>query len=233
MARRWQNRTAHQIVNYPVNGFEARDVHQKHKPSKKGIVPKKTLYFILILISTVIFQGCGGYLVSNLSSGKNAYDIYALSVDRRDFYTLGKDALIITQIKSFLANENLFNSLSLGVESFYGFVYLIGEFKTKENLRRAINYAKSVSGVRKVTAYVKFENQRDRCTFTDDLMILSKVKTALFADKGVIGSNVHVHTLQCKVIVLGIVANDYRKERAEKIIEKLGYKVVSFIRALN
>lgn len=233
MARRWQNRTARQIVNYPANGFEARDAHQIHTPSKESIIPKKALYFILLVTVFFGLHGCGGILFSTLSSGKNVYDAYSLSVDRRDFYTLGQDALIIANIKGFLATEELFDSLSVGVESFYGHVYLIGEFENRKELRRAVNYAKNTNGVRKVTAYVKLSSQRDKCTLADDLMIIGKVKSVLFADKGVIGSNVHVHVVQCKAVLLGIVANDYRKERAQNIVKKMGYKVISFIRALN
>lgn len=233
MARRWQNRTARQIVNYPANGFEARDVHQNHKPSKISIIPKKTLHFILLPISMFCFLGCGGYYLSSLSSGKNVYDVYSLSVDRRGLYELGKDAWIITQIKSFLAQEKMLDSLYVGVESFYGNVYIIGEFESKKELNRVKNYAKQTSGVRKVVVYGVLSHHVKKCSSVENFAIMAKVKAALFADKQIIGSNVHVHALQCKVIMLGIVQNDYKKERAQMIGKNMGYEVVSYIRALN
>ncbi len=232
LARRWQNRTARKIVNYPANGFEARDVHQNHKPSKKGIISKKTLQIVLIFNLFINFTACTPF-VSNAMYGKNIYDVYAIGVDKRDILTIGSDAWIIAQIKSFLAKEHFINSLDIGVESFYGYVYLVGEFLDKKELKKAFKYAKSVSGVRKVTIYGAFINQRKNCDFLQDTTISANVKTAFMGDEDIVSSNIHVHTLNCKVVLLGIVKNDYVKERAIKMVEKMGYKAVSFIKALN
>ncbi len=232
VARRWQNRTARKIVNYPANGFEARDVHQNHTPSKKGILPKITLQFVLIPFICLNFLACTPF-VSNVMNGKNIYDIYSLSVDKRDILTIGSDAWIITQIKSRLAKENFTSSLDVGVESFYGYVYLVGEFENEKELKRALRYAKSVNGVRKVTVYGAYMKTRKSCTFADDISITAKVKSALISDSDIVGSNIHVHSVQCKVVMLGVVKNDYIKDRAIKIGEKMGFKVISFMRALN
>lgn len=230
MARRWRNRTSHKIVNYPVNGFEAHDVHQKHKPSKSGIIPYRFLFTISLLI---FLSGCG--FVSDMMTGKNIYDIYGVSVDKRSVYNIAKDRYIITQIQSHIAQNIPSKLLKIDVESFYGHVYIIGEYEKKIHMDRLISYTKSLKNVRKITTYLLDTKKREHCNFSEDVALIAKVKTALLADKGILGTNVHVHVFDCKVILVGIVQNEAIKLRAQAISKHTqGVKEsISLLRALH
>lgn len=230
MARRWRNRTSHKIVNYPVNGFEAHDVHQKHKPSKSVIIPHRFLFTMVFL---AFFSGCG--TISNIFNAKSIYDIYGVGVDERSVYHIAKDRYIITQIQSYIAQNFLSKLLKIDVESFYGHVYLIGEYDKKSNINALLHFTKNLENVKHITTYLINSNKRENCHITDDISLIAKVKSALFADDDIWATDIHVHSVNCKVILAGIVKTEVEKLRANAIAKNIeGVKdTVLLIRALN
>lgn len=236
LARRWWNRTTHEIVNYPVNGFEARDVHQNHSPSAKrnSIIPQKSIFLIIFITCCFSLSGCAP--ISNPFDGKSVYDIYGVSVDKRSLYSISKDRYIVTQIQGYIGSMHAADVFTLDVESLYGYVYLIGEYNTKKEKQKLLNYVKNVVNVRKVTYYLLDKSKREpSCSLSDDASLLFKVKSTMLADRYLTGPNVHVHVVQCNVILAGIVQNAYKRDRAIELARGIkGVKSVkSFIRALH
>ncbi len=70
-----------------------------------------------------------------------------------------KDTWITTQLRSKMVFEKKIQSINYSIDTVQGVVYLMGVAKNQEELNRAIDIARMVSGVKQVVSYVKFSGQ--------------------------------------------------------------------------
>ena len=172
----------------------------------KNIV-KIILFFILPLLS----YGCSSILTTA------AEQIYVTAVDRRDVKTILNDTSIkLTIINKFHDDEviNTLNSLDLSIECYEGHVYLIGEYDKPVQKTRAIKIAKSIEGVKSVRTYLLPKNKSDICGFDENLVIMGRVKAKLIGDKDLWSRNIDVKSVQCNVVMYGLVASKHKINKA-------------------
>ena len=166
-------------------------------------------FFILPLLS----YGCGTVLSTA------AEQIYVTAVDQRNLNTILNDTSIkLTIINKFHDDDviNSLNSLDLSIECYRGHVYLVGEYDKPVQKTRAIKIAKSIEGVKKVTTYFLPKNKSDICGTDENLVIMGRVKAKLIGDKDLWSRNIDVKSVQCNVVLYGLVAS---KTKINKAIE--------------
>jgi len=116
-----------------------------------------------------------------------------------------------------------------------GNVYLVGEYETENQKERAILIARGVKGVASVTPYMLPKREVKGCGSTDNLVITSEVKSKLIGDKEIWSTNVDVKTVQCNVVLLGVVGS--KKEIDKAIAHTKSVKGVrgikSFLRSVR
>ncbi|MGA9176821.1 MAG: BON domain-containing protein [Desulfobacterales bacterium] len=137
--------------------------------------------------------------------------------DCRDVKTILDDTTIkLTIINKYHDDEYIsaLNSLDLSVECYKGHVYLVGEYDKPVQKERAVKIAKNVTGVDKVTSYLLPKNRNDICGIDENLKIMLSVKTNLIGDKDLWARNIDVKSVQCHVILYGIVASDDKITKA-------------------
>ena len=174
----------------------------------KNII-KIILFFILPLLS----YGCSSILTTV------AEQIYIAAVDRRDVKTILKDTNIkLTIVNKFYDDDyiNALNSFDLSIECYRGNVYLVGEYDKPVQKTRAIKIAKSIEGVKSVTTYLLPKNKRDICGIDENLVIMGRIKAKLIGDKDIWSRNIDVKSVQCNVVLYGLVAS---KNKINKAIE--------------
>jgi hyperosmotically inducible periplasmic protein len=177
-----------------------------HKSNMKNII-KIIIFFILPLLS----YGCSSILTTA------AEQIYVTVVDRRDVKTILKDTKIkLTIINKFHDDEYIgsLNSLDLSIECYEGHVSLVGEYDTPVQKTRAIKIAKSIEGVKRITTYLQPKNKNDICGIDDNLVIMGRVKAKLVGDKDLWARNIDVKSVQCNVVLYGLVASENRINKA-------------------
>jgi hyperosmotically inducible protein len=170
-------------------------------------VIKITAFFILSLL----FYGCSSILTTV------AEQIYVTAIDQRDLNTILKDTKIkLTIINKFHDDEyiNKLNTLDLSIECYGGHVYLVGEYDTSVQKTRAINIAKNIQGVKRVISYLLPKNKSDLCGFDENLSISGSVKARFIGDKDLWSRNIDVKSVQCNVVLYGIVASDTKIKKA-------------------
>jgi len=168
---------------------------------------------IPFLILPLLSYGCSTILSTA------AEQIYVTAVDQRNLKTILDDTTIkLTIINKFHDDEyiNALDSLDISIECYRGHVYLIGEYDKPVQKTRAVNIAKSIEGVKEVTIYLLPKNQSDICGTDDNLLIMGRVKARLVGDKDLWARNIDVKSVQCNVVLYGIVAS---KDRINKAIE--------------
>ena len=139
--------------------------------------------------------------------------VYDAAVEERSVGTYVDDEAITFQIeKDFLADDKV-KYLDYDASSYEGHVYIVGEYESRSQVDRAVAIAKGVDGVRRVTTYMLPKNPNDHCGTTDNLEIYGRLKKDLVADKNIWSTNVEIKTVQCNVILLGIVGSMSEREK--------------------
>lgn len=141
--------------------------------------------------------------------------VYEVAVEERSTGEWVDDQQISFTIEQSFLEDSQIKFLDFDAYSYQGHVYLIGEYESREQVNRAVYIAKNVQGVRKVTTYFLPKRSDDTCGTTDNVELNAKVRQKLIADKNIWSTNVDIEMLQCKVILLGIVATQQEKEAAE------------------
>jgi hyperosmotically inducible protein len=163
------------------------------------------------------------------AGGCTVYDVAREERTVGDYATDEKIAFIIE--KDFLADD-LVKYLDFDASSYEGLVYITGEYESRAQVDRAVEIAKSVEGVRSVTTYLLPKKENDTCGTTDNLKLYAAVKNALVGDMDIKSTNIEIKTVQCNVVLLGIVGSEAERARtlAHAKAVKGARSVKSFLR---
>ncbi|HYA13941.1 MAG TPA: BON domain-containing protein [Syntrophales bacterium] len=162
----------------------------------------KTLCSALFLTLSFVILGCTTIATTAGTS------IYKVAVDERKVSTIASDTKIAVTILTRFINDDLVKSQDISIFCYEGNVYLVGEYESKEQKKRSLEITKSVEGVKSVTAYLSLKDRNNSCSTLDNLAITTKVKIKLIGDKDILSTNVDVETVNCIVVLLGIVGSE-------------------------
>jgi hyperosmotically inducible protein len=161
----------------------------------KSIVKMLPIFIILLMVS-----GCG--------------TIYSAAVDERNVSTIASDTSIKGEIVKQFIDDDKIETLDISVGCYKGHVYLVGEYDTAVQKDRAINIAKGVEGVKSVTPYLLPKKKGDICGTDENLAITGKVKAKLIGDKDIWSTNIDVKSVQCIVVLYGLVGSQSEINKA-------------------
>lgn len=191
---------------------------------------KKIIFGVLGVFSMAIFTGClavGG--VAGLPS------VYGAVVDERSTGEMAKDKKIEYAIIGKLADEKASNLIDISADSFRGHVYLIGEYKTAAQRDKAIKIARSTEGVKGLSTYLLPMKEDDTCGTAENISIIASVKSRLLDDKEIWGTDVDVYSVQCNVVLVGLVKTSKEISKSiqhAKAVEDVRL-VKSYLKATN
>lgn len=140
--------------------------------------------------------------------------IYQAAVDERSVGTIVDDTKIKTKILKNFADDEQVKILDFAVSCYEGHAYLIGEYETTAQKRRATQLARNTEGVKDVTTYFLQKQTNPPCTAKENLGITAKVKAKLIGDKGIWSTNIDVKTMQCMVVLWGLVGSQEEISKA-------------------
>jgi len=140
--------------------------------------------------------------------------IYKAAVDERDVKTIASDKKIETTIIKRLFEDDSVKVLDISTYCYDGKVYIVGEYETGTQKSLVTQIAKNVEGVKSVSTYLLPKKIDHPCGTKENLEITAKVKTALIKDKEIWSTNVEVKTIQCAVVLLGIVGSEQEIRKA-------------------
>lgn len=170
--------------------------------SKEGHM-NKIIFMIPFFILLLALNGCA-----------TTAAIYGTTVDERDMSTICNDTKIKGSIVKKFFDDDKIKSLDISTGCYEGDVYLVGEYETVDQIDRAIKLAKSVEGVKSVTTYLISKKNDDLCGTTDNLEIIGKVKANLVGDKEIWSTNIHIKSIQCHVVLYGLVGTEKEINKA-------------------
>jgi len=155
-----------------------------------------TAFFIL----AALFSGCT--------------TVYKTAVDERSVSGIAGDTKIkLSIVNSFFEDDNL-KALDFFVGVYNGNVYIVGAYKTAAQKNRAIEIAKSTKNVRDVHTYMLPARKNHPCTTKVNLGITARVMGGLIKDRDIRSTNIDVKTVQCDVVLVGLVGSADEVNRA-------------------
>jgi hyperosmotically inducible protein len=158
--------------------------------------------------------------------------VYKAAVDERSVGTMASDTKIKATILGRFIDDETIKTLDISASSYEGQVYLVGEYEKQAQKSRAIEIAKGVEGVKGVTSYFLPKKENDKCP---NLELTAKVKANLIGDTDIWSTNVDVKTMQCTVVLWGLVGSKAEVDRAvghAKSVEGVK-QVKSFLRPVK
>jgi hyperosmotically inducible protein len=170
---------------------------------------KKNMCFALLFTLSLLILGCTT-IVSTAGTS-----IYKVTVDERKVSTIAADTKITITILTNFIDDDLVKAQDISIFCYDGHVFLVGEYELKEQKKRSLEIARSAEGVKSVTAYLSPKSRDKSYNTLDNLAITTKVRIRLISDKDILSTNVDVETVNCTVVLLGIVGS---KQEIKKVV---------------
>jgi hyperosmotically inducible protein len=170
---------------------------------------KKNMCFALLLASSLLILGC-----STIASTAGT-SIYKVTVDERKVSTIAEDTKITITVLTKFIDDDLVKAQDISIFCYDGHVFLVGEYDLNEQKKRSLKIARSVEGVKSVTAFLSPKSQNNSCSPLDNLVISTKLRMKLIIDRDILSTNVDVETVNCTVVLLGIVGS---KQDIKKVV---------------
>ena len=120
---------------------------------------------------------------------------------------IASDTKIKASIVNSFAEDESLKALDFFVGVYDGDVYLVGAYKTVAQKNRAIKIAKKTEKVKGVETYMIPARTNHPCTTKVNLKITGKVKGRLIKDTDIWSTNIDVKTVQCNVVLVGLVGS--------------------------
>jgi hyperosmotically inducible protein len=173
-----------------------------------GKIQEELKILILLLFISVFVSGCGWVVV-----GGGAYQGYKAGSDPRSVGTQIDDATITAKVKLKLLEDPVTKARKIDVDTVNGVVTLTGVVETEEEIKRAIEIARKVEGVKRVVNNLKI-GKRGIGSYLSDKEITAKVKLKLIEDPDLKALSIDVDTVNGVVTLTGVVTSEYQKRKA-------------------
>jgi len=163
------------------------------------------IYFLILVLN---ISGCGWLIV-----GGTAYEGYKVGSDPRSIGTQIDDATITAKVKLKLIEDPITKARKIDVDTVNGVVTLTGVVESEKEIKRAIEIAKNVKGVKKVVNNLRVE-KRGITSYLSDKEITTKIKLKLIEDPDLKALSIDVDTVNGVVTLTGVVESEYQKKKA-------------------
>jgi len=103
--------------------------------------------------------------------------------------------------------EDATKLLDITAKCYFGFPFVVGQCKTLEEAGRVVEIAREVTGNPVVPYILKKGDDDEKCNIAMNLKITTELNARLAADKKIFSTNIFVKTVQCHVVLLGVVGS--------------------------
>lgn len=207
---------------------------------KATLIP--LIFFLLPGCSALSFTvglipGAPGAVTSAVSNGNT---IYGASMDERSMRQQIVDSVIAGHAQAEFYRHKKIRPLQITAYSYYGKLYLVGEYDSQEQLELIYECANKVKNKRAVISrlYQKrpkdaepSEEEMEDPDYMSEQALAIQVKAQLLADFEVTSSPVSVEVVQGDVVLLGVISDKEERDRivAHALKTAGDHRVVSYL----
>lgn len=166
---------------------------------------QKTLLILLSLCCAYLLNGClPVVVVGAAAAGATAGG--AMVYDQRSFKTMVADQKAESTAQYYIDHDSQLNGkVNIRVAVYNRVALLIGEAPSNDLSARANQIASSVKDIDRVYNQITIEGSTSMLEKSNDEWLMSKVKTAMVAEKGLRSNQVRVVVEQSVVYLMGLV----------------------------
>ena len=181
------------------------------------------------LFLALMATGCAAALI-----GAGATGGYKVATDERNADGMWDDSAITTKVKNKLLKDHTTTAMQIDVDTLEGNVFLTGVVETEQESKRAVEIAKNVPGVKKVTNNLQI-GERTFGQSVDDTVTGSRIKAKLVVEPGIRSLNIDVDVHNGVVTLTGIVNSSEQRKRAIEIAQSTigAVRIVDNIKVIN
>lgn len=181
---------------------------------------------VFLLISAFAFSGCS--VGSAIRSGMKT--LYKTAVDERRISDIVNDKKLTALMMEKILQDDVTKLLDITAKCYLGYPFVVGQCKTIPEAERIVAIAREVTG-KPVVPYILKKQEVEGCNVALNLKITTEINARLAADKQIFATNIFVKSVQCRVVLLGVVGSDKAIDAAVQHAKNTGgvKKVVSFL----
>ncbi|GAB6094449.1 hypothetical protein JCM14469_07010 [Desulfatiferula olefinivorans] len=160
-----------------------------------------TVWVLLVLLSLPT-AGC-----TVKSAIKNTVKtIYKTSVDERPLRHILNDKKLTTLLTARLVEDDVTRILDVTAVCYFGYPFVVGQCETLDEAQRIMDIAWEVTG-KPAVPYLLKKGEGEDCNPALNLEMAYETTARLAADKKIFATNVTVKTVQCQVVLLGVLGS--------------------------
>jgi hyperosmotically inducible protein len=163
------------------------------------------------LLLALLTYGCAPVVVGGAASGA-----YKAETDERTVGQMIDDSTITAKINLAFLHDPLIQTLEIDVDTVEGNVILTGVVGSEVEVNRAIEIARGVEGVKKVTDNLQVGSKSLGQAFSDKVLG-SRIKAKLFAEPNIRSLNIDVDVERGVVTLTGKIDTMVNKNRVIEI----------------
>jgi hyperosmotically inducible protein len=161
------------------------------------------LYGLFLLIFLALTTtGC-----SVKSAIKNTVKtVYKTSVDERPLRHIFNDKKLTSLLMARLIEDDVTRILDVTAVCYFGYPFVVGQCETLDEAQRIMDIAWEVTG-KPAVPYLLKKGEGEDCNPALNLEMAYETTARLTADKKIFATNVTVKTVQCHVVLLGVLGS--------------------------
>jgi len=164
------------------------------------------LLLLFLLAASPALTGCAPAVVAGAGGG------YTMATDERTVGRQIDDATITTKVKGMLLDDHSVPAMKIDVDTIDGNVILTGVVDTREQKERALEIARKVEGVKKVTDNMQVGLKTWGDAWNDEVLV-TKINKDLLMAPGIRTFNIDVDSDLGVVTLTGVVDTPANKQR--------------------
>jgi len=164
------------------------------------------LPLLLLLAASPALTGCAPAVVAAGGGG------YSMATDERTVGQQIDDATITTKVKGMLLDDHSVPAMKIDVDTIEGNVILTGVVDTREQKEKALEIARKVQGVKKVTDNMQVGLKTWGDAWNDEVLV-TKINKDLLMTPGIRTFNIDVDADLGVVTLTGVVDTPANKQR--------------------
>lgn len=190
---------------------------------------KKVISTAVLLLAAFAVSGCAAALFGATATTG------VVAAQERSIGEAVDDTAIRAELNARLLNEDIAALQRISTESVEGRVLLTGIVEDPNQKARAVNIARSISGVREVIDEIRVAETVGFADTANDVWITSQLRAKLVADKDVMSLNYTIETMDGIVYLIGVARDDQELTRVVNHAQRVkGVKqVVSHVLTRN
>lgn len=161
-----------------------------------------TTVLIILLLLTLSTTGC-----TVKSAIKNTVKtVYKTSVDERPLRHIFNDKKLTSILMARLIEDDVTRILDVTAVCYFGYPFVVGQCETLDEAQRIMDIAWEVTG-KPAVPYLLKKGEGEDCNPVLNLEMGYETMARLTADKKIFATNVTVKTVQCHVVLLGVLGS--------------------------